>query len=296
MRGPSDRVADGIGLWFGTNLMAPAQAAEFALKVESLGYSALWLPETTHRDPFAHVAFLATQTESLVFATGIANIFNRHPGAMKQVAMTVAEQSNDRLILGLGVSHAVMVAGVRKLDYSRPLSKMRDYLDGMDDAPYTGADAPRPPRVLAALGPKMLRLAAERADGAHPYWTTPDHTEFARSVLGPDKLLCVEQKVVLTSDAEVARSTAREAVDLYAELPNYRNNWLRLGFTDDEINHRSIRLLDGLVAWGSVDRIYERIQAHYDAGASHVCIQPIAAGRFGTLDERTLEGLAPASQ
>ncbi|WP_419928869.1 TIGR03620 family F420-dependent LLM class oxidoreductase [Candidatus Poriferisocius sp.] len=293
MTGPAPQVSGGIGLWFGTNLMEPNQAAEFAARVESLGYSALWLPETTHRDPFAHIAFLATQTDSLVFATGIASIFHRHPGAMKQAAMTVAEQSNDRLIVGLGVSHAPMVSGVRKLDYTRPLSQMRDYLDGMDEAPYSGAATPQPPLVLAALGPKMLQLAADRSDGAHPYWTTPEHTELARSVLGPDKLLCVEQKVVLTSEADEARSKAREAVDLYADLPNYRNNWIRLGFSDDEINHRSTRLLDGLVAWGSAERINERVQAHYDAGASHVCIQPIAAGRFGTLDEHTLEGLAP---
>src|SRR5690606_7234842 len=158
--------------------------------------SALWLPDTIGRDPFAHIAHLAHATKTLVFATGIASIFHRHAGPMKQAALTVAEQTDGRFVLGIGVSHAPFVAGVRGLDYSKPLTRMREYLAAMDNAPYGGPQpAEPPPRLLAALGPKMLELAASQADGAHPYWTTPEHTAQAREILGPDKLLCVEQKV-----------------------------------------------------------------------------------------------------
>jgi probable F420-dependent oxidoreductase len=282
-----------VGVWFGTTKMSAGQAAEFAMKVESLGYSALWLPEATNRDPFAHIAYLASQTKTLIFATGIANIFNRHAGVMKQAALTIAEQSGGRFILGLGVSHEPMVAGVRNLDYSRPLARMRGYLADMDSAPYSGPEVEPPPRLLAALGPKMLELASRQADGAHPYWTTPAHTEQARAILGPDKLLCVEQKVALTTSPSDARAWARDALAIYVDLPNYRNNWLRLGYTEDDIRHGSPAFLDSVVAWGSADAIRRRVQAHYDAGATHVCIQPITAGGFGELDDHALEELAP---
>ena len=229
------------GVWYFTDGMTLDTAGAFAVRVQELGYSTLWLPDTVGRDPMAHIAYLATQAQSLVFATGIASIFHRHPGPMKQAALTLAEQTGGRFVLGLGVSHAPMVAGLRQLDYSKPLSRMREYLDTMNGSPY-GAPAPaeQPPTLLAALGPKMLELAATHADGAHPYWTTPEHTAEARAILGPDKLLCVEQKVVLTSDAEAARGAANAALRVYAGLPNYRNTWLRLGFSDDEIEHREL--------------------------------------------------------
>ena len=178
------------GVWYFTDAMTVDAASAFAVRVEELGYSTLWLPDTVGRDPMAHIAYLATQAKTLLFATGIASIFHRHPGPMKQAALTLAEQTGGRFVLGLGVSHAPMVAGLRQLDYSKPLTKMRDYLDAMNASPY-GAPAPaeQPPTLLAALGPKMLELAATHADGAHPYWTTPEHTAQARAILGPDKLL-----------------------------------------------------------------------------------------------------------
>jgi probable F420-dependent oxidoreductase len=283
------------GVWYFTDGMSAGQAAEFAGRVEQLGYSTLWLPDTIGRDPFAHIAWLASQTRSLVFATGIASIFHRHPGPMMQVSNTLAEQTGGRFVLGLGVSHGPMVAGLRGLDYSKPLSQMRTYLAAMDASPYRSVGPETPaPRLLAALGPKMLELSREAADGAHPYWTTPDHTAEARAILGPDKLLCVEQKVVLTTDAAHARAAANAALSIYAALPNYRNCWLRLGFTDDEIDQRDPRFVDAVVAWGDADAIRSRVQAHHDAGADHVCIQPLSTEGPMSLDWAALDALAPA--
>ncbi len=283
------------GVWYFTDAMSSGEAAEAAGRIESLGYSTLWLPDTVGRDPFAHIAWLASQTESLQFATGIANIFHRHPGPMKQAANTLAEQSGGRFVLGLGVSHGPLVAGLRGLDYSKPFSKMRDYLAAMDASPFRATrPAEAPLRLLAALGPKMLELSASAADGAHPYWTTPQHTAMAREIIGPDALLCVEQKVVLSTDADAARAAAIEALGMYASLPNYRNNWKRLGFTEDEIERRDDRFVDAVVVWGDEDSVRAGVQAHYDAGADHVCVQPLLSTEGAlTLDWNALEVLSP---
>ena len=283
------------GVWFFTNSMTVPDAASFAQRVESLGYSALWLPETTGRDPFAHAAFLATETTDLVFATGIANLYHRHPGMMKQCAITVSEQSGGRFLLGVGVSHAPIVTGIRGIDYARPRAMMEQYLTGMAESPYTGVQPDEPvPTVIAALGPRMLGVARDLADGAHPYWTIPEHTAQAAEILGPDKHLCVEQKVVLCTDPSAAREAARGQVGQYATLPNYRNNWLRMGFTDDEIDHKADRFVDAVVAWGDENALQARVQAHYDAGATHVCIQPVHPDApMGTPDWNALEALAP---
>ena len=281
-------------MWCTTDGLPASAAAEFAQRVESLGYSTLWLPEVFGRDPFAHIGFLATQTSSLQFATGIANIHHRLPGVMKQCANTVAEQSGGRFLLGIGVSHHTVVEGLRGLSYAKPLSAMRRYLDGMDSSPYMAAGpAEAPKRVLAALGPKMLALAGEKADGAHPYWTTPEHTAQAREILGSEKLLCVEQKVVMSSDATEARNTAKAALSVYADLPNYRNTWLRLGYTNEQIDARDDAFIDALVPWGTAEQIETRLQAHMDAGANHVCIQALSTANPFAPDERALEALAP---
>ncbi len=193
------------GVWYHTDTMSAGEAAEFAGRVADMGYSTLWLPDTVGRDPFAHIAWLASQVDTLQFATGIANIFHRHAGPMMQVANTLAEQTGGRFVLGLGVSHGPLVAGLRGLDYSKPYTTMKDYLAAMDASPYRGATAAEKPlRLLAALGPRMLELSATAADGAHPYFSTPDHTATARDIIGPDKLLCVEQKVILSTDADAA--------------------------------------------------------------------------------------------
>ena len=285
------------GVWTHTETIPAADAIALAQRLESLGYSTLWLPETAGKDPFALIGMLAANTTELRFATGIANIFHRHPGVMKQAAFTLAEQSGGRFLLGIGVSHGPMVAGLRGLDYSKPLASMSTYLDQYDASPYMAYPPAEPPkRVLAALGPKMLELARDKADGAHPYWTTPEHTELARKILGPDKLLLVEQKVVGTTDAPTARAAAANALAMYRTLPNYRNNWLRLGFTDEEIDGNDPRFLDAVVAWGTTDEIASRVQEHIDAGADHVCVQPLdPQNRLGAVDWDVLEALAPSN-
>jgi probable F420-dependent oxidoreductase len=283
-----------VGVWAPTDGMTVAEAAAFARLLEQLGYGALWLPETLGRDPFAHIAHLADQTSSLVFATGIASIHHRHPGVMLQAANTLAEQTGDRFVLGMGVSHAPFVQGLRGLPYDKPLSTMRTYLEAMAASPYMAKASDTPvPRLLAALGPKMLELSASHADGAHPYWTTPEHTAGAREILGPDKLLCVEQKVVLCEDPEAARATAVGALAVYVDLPNYRNSWLRLGFSEDEISDRAPRFLDAVVAWGDVAAIRDRVQQHHDAGADHVCLQVMTPGQPFRPDTDALRALAP---
>jgi probable F420-dependent oxidoreductase len=273
---------------------APAAAA-FAQQVEAFGYSTLWLPEVFGRDPFAHIAFLATETDSLGFATGIANIHHRLPGVMMQASNTLAEQTSGRFLLGIGVSHHTVVEGLRGLSYDKPLTAMRRYLEAMDSSPFMAVGpSEAAPRLLAALGPKMLALAGEKANGAHPYWTTPEHTAQAREILGPDKLLCVEQKVVLSSDPAEARATANGALAIYADLPNYRNTWLRLGYTNEQIDARDDAFIDALVAWGTAEEIDTRLRAHIDAGADHVCIQALTPGAPFQPDVRALEALAPS--
>jgi len=287
------------GVWYFTETMPALEAAEFARRIESLGYSTLWLPETMGRNPFVHAAYLFTETSRLNIATGIANIYHRHPGMMAQSQKTLAEQSSDRFLLGIGVSHAPIVSDVRGLEYGKPVATMRRYLEDMAKAPYLSTpSAKKPLTVIAALGPKMLELAgSDLADGAHPYWTTPEHTHMAREILGPDKLLCVEQKVCLETDPSAARDTCRKAFAMYASLPNYANNWKRLGFSEADIaDGGSDKLMDALVAWGDEKTIAERIQAHRDAGATHVCIQPLkSGGALGEVDWALLEACAPGT-
>lgn len=284
-----------VGVWTFTDALPAAEAAEFARRIEALGYSALWHPETVGRDPFVHLAHLAGATSTLLLATGIANLYNRHPGAMKQAANTLAEQSGGRFLNGIGVSHKPLVEDLRGLTYDKPLTAMRQYLDAMDRSPYQGPPPPAaPPVLLAALGPKMLALAGERTAGAHPYFTTPAHTREAREILGPDKLLCVEQKVILTTDESAAREAAHRQIVRYGALPNYRKNWKRLGYSEEQIEALDPGFVDDLIVWGDRDTIHARIAEHYDAGATHVCLQPVSLAGRPTPDLDVLEALAPA--
>jgi len=286
-----------LGVWYFTDGQPAPAAAEFAKRIESLGYGALWIPETVGRHPFVHASWLLANTTDLVIATGIASIYNRDPGAAMAGARSLAEQSGGRFILGLGVSHQPLVEGVRGHTYGKPLTTMRNYLEAMSKAMYQAVPpAEEPPVVIAALGPKMLELAGTAVQGAHPYFTTPEHTAQAREIMGPDPMLCVEQKVVLTTDADKAREVARGQAGIYSSLPNYRNNWMRLGIAEEDINNLSDSFIDATFAWGDVDTIRERVQAHFDAGASHVCIQPINPnGVMGDPDWSVLEALAPAN-
>ena len=285
-----------LGVWSWIDSFPAAEIGAFAKRVEDWGYGALWIPEAVGRDPFTTGAHLATHTTRLVLATGIANIYARDPMTMRAGRDTLAELSGGRFLLGLGVSHAPMVTGMRGHEYGKPVATMRAYLDAMEKATYLGPAPPEPPPVvLAALRPKMLELAATSARGAHPYNVTPEHTARARAILGEGAWLCPEQKVLLETDATKARALARKNLAIYLGLPNYRNNLLWLGFEDaDFADGGSDRLMDALVAWGDADAIRERIQAHWDAGADHVCIQALRLDGEQGADERCLELLAPA--
>lgn len=285
-----------LGVWAFTDRRSPQEVAAFAQRLEAWGYSALWIPEAVGRDPFAVHGFLAGQTSRLVLATGIANLYARDAMAMRAGAETLCELSNDRFLLGIGVSHAPMVAGLRGHAYGKPVATMRAYLGAMQRAPYPKrAGSPSPKIVLAALRPKMLELAAEQAAGAHPYSVTPEHTARARAILGPAALLCPEQKVLLETDAAKARAIARKQLAIYLALPNYQNNWHWLGFGDaDFAGGGSDRLIDALVAWGDERAIRERIAAHHAAGANHVCIQALQHDGLPGADEALLALLAPA--
>jgi probable F420-dependent oxidoreductase len=285
-----------LGVWYFTESLTARESAEMAARVEALGYSALWIPEALGRHAFAQASWLLAKTERLVVATGIANIYARDPAATASAQKTLAEQSGGRFLLGLGVSHRPMVEGVRGHVYASPVKTMRAYLERMKQAPYMAPAPPEPPpTVLAALGPQMLRLSAKLTQGAHPYFTTPEHTAFARKELGKDAWLCVEQKVLLETDAAKARALGRAAAQIYLGLENYRNNWKRLGFSDSDLaNGGSDRFIDATIAWGDVGAIQKRVRAHQDAGASHVCIQPINPSGAPLPDWKVLEALAPA--
>jgi probable F420-dependent oxidoreductase len=264
-----------VGIWtFQLEQQPWSRAREAAAELEAQGWGAIWIPEALGREAFTHAALLLGATRRIPIATGIANIWVRDPMAAAGAQKTLAEAYPDRFLLGLGVSHQPMV-GMRGHDYAKPLSYMRAYLDAMDRAPFMSpAPAEPPPRVIGALAPGMLRLAAERTRGAHPYLVPPEHTARAREILGRGPLLAPEQGVVLETDPTVARAIARAHLAIYLGLENYRNNFFRLGFTEADVAPPgSDRLVDAIVAWGSVDAIVRRVKAHHDAGADHVCLQ-----------------------
>lgn len=284
-----------LGVWYFLDGLPASAAAATAQRIEQLGYSALWIPETAGRNPLVLASWLLANTKNLNIATGIANIYHREPGVMVAAQKALAEQSNNRFLLGMGVSHKPFVEGVRGLTYRPPVATMRDYLEKMAEAPYQSVPPSEPPQtVIAALGPKMLGLAKDGCDGAHPYFVSPDHTAMAREILGPDKWLCVEQKVILEADASTARDLARPIAAIYTPLPNYRNNWLRMGLSESDFDGGlSNKFIDATFAWGGAEKIRARIQEHFDAGADHVCIQPVNPnGQFGDLHWEALEALA----
>jgi probable F420-dependent oxidoreductase len=285
-----------LGVWCWLDAYSAGETAEIAQRVEALGYAALWLPEAVGRDPFALISFLAPRTSRLVFATGIANIYARDPMTMNTLRKTLGELTGGRFVLGIGVSHGHLVAGVRGHVYSsKPVATMSEYLDRMAKGLYMAPSArEEPPIVLAALRAKMLGLSREKARGAHPYFVPPEHTARAREILGQGPWLCPEQMVLLETDAAKARSVARTAMKVYAGLPNYRNNLKWLGYTDADFeNGCSDRLVDAIVAWGDEKALRARIQSHFDAGADHVCIQPLRADGKPGIDLGALERLAP---
>ena len=258
--------------WAATETMTASQAAAFAARSDGWGYSALWVPEAMGRNVLVHSSWLLANTEKLIVATGIANLYARDPMAMAAAQQGLAEQSGDRFLLGIGVSHAPLVEGVRKHTYAKPIETMRAYLTA------------------------MLEVARDLADGAHPFNTTPEHTARARQILGPGKWLCPEQKVILETDPAKARAIARESLRVYCGLPNYLNSWKRQGFTDEDVSgNLSDRLIDAITAWGDEKAIRARLQAHLDAGADQVCVHALLPGHtaLAAPNEELLALLAP---
>ncbi|MDP9867706.1 MULTISPECIES: TIGR03620 family F420-dependent LLM class oxidoreductase [Streptosporangium] len=285
-----------IGVWhpmFGRD-RAPA-VRRAAAEIEKLGYGTLWYGEASGtREAFSLAGILLAATENVTVATGIANIWVRDATAMAAGARAYGEAYPGRFALGVGVSHAPLVSQ-RGHDYARPLAAMSAYLDAMDavarDLPFT--DDPPVPRLLAALRPRMLELARDRADGAHPYFVPPEHTALARETLGPDRILAPEQAVVLESDPARAREIARAHMAGYLRLPNYVGNLRHLGYRDEDFTGGgSDRLVDAIVAWGDVETVARRVGAHLDAGADHVALQPLPSDLLGGVAQ--LAELAPA--
>jgi probable F420-dependent oxidoreductase len=267
-----------VGVWLGALGQASIdQERAAARRIEELGYGSLWCGEIVGaKEAFAHQSILLAATERIFTGTGIANIWARHPSAMEGGGATLGAAYPGRFILGIGVSHALIV-DLSGQTYAKPLAYMTKYLDGMDAAVVYDPPTEIPvPRVLAALRPKMLDLARDRADGAHPYFVPASHTPRAREALGPDKLLIPEQAIVLESDPAEARRIARDHMKIYLQLPNYVNNLLHLGYGDDDIaDGGSDRLVDAIVAWGSEEDIAARVREHLDGGADHVVVQPL---------------------
>lgn len=264
-----------VGIWQGVLDRHPANMMrEVVAELDESGWPTLWIPETIGRDPFVAAAVALEASSNLRVATGIASIWARDALTTANVNRTLNEAYDGRFLLGLGVSHHTLTEWVRKHDYSKPLTKMREYLERMDAAKFSGVAPAEPPnRVLAALGPKMLSLSAELADGAHPYFVPVEHTAIAREAIGPDKLLAVEQMIVLETDPIKAREIARKHMGIYLGLPNYANNLIRLGYDEGAVADAADDVVDAIVAWGTLDDAVARVRAHQDAGANHVCVQ-----------------------
>lgn len=263
-----------VGLWVfsGKWDLDAAEHREALAEVESLGYGAMWIGNA--EGDLELVSGLLEATERLVIATGIVKVWMQDAAELAANYRNLATPHLERLLLGLGSSHAPLVEGQTGQRYSKPYSKLVSYLDELDAA---AEPVPKNSRVLAALGPRTIALAGERSAGAHPYLTTPEHTAQAREILGAGPLLAPEQKVVLETDPDKARSIARDGVQMYLGLPNYLNNWRRLGFSEaDFADGGSDRLIDALVAWGDVDSVVRRVTQHHEAGADHVNLQALS--------------------
>src|SRR3954447_8141500 len=285
----------GTGVWSPGLRLLPDRggAADAAAELEELGYSAIWMPGGGADTVFNAVSDLLRGTSTVTVATGILSIWDADPEWVAAERAELHDAYDGRFLLGIGVSHAPLVDRSEPGRYKRPLAAMRAYLDSLDAA--------APPvlpeqRALAALGPKMLALAAERSLGTHPYLVTPEHTRVAREAVGPSKLVAPELGVVLERDAGRAREIAREFLDVYLKLPNYTNNLLRLGFSEADIaDGGSDRLVDALIAWGSEDAIAARVAEHRDAGADQVLVQVLTdADRLASLPLPEWRALAPA--
>jgi probable F420-dependent oxidoreductase len=264
----------GVGIWSSQLRYGdPAESAEAAAELEELGYTALWIPDVGG-PVFDAVAHLLASTAHTVIATGILNLWMHEPSDVAACYASLTKTHGERFLLGIGCSHAAFVDSTEPGRYRKPLAATRSFLDALDAAEQP---VPVENRVLAALGPKMLELAATRTRGAHPYLGTPEHTHQAREVLGDGPLLLPEQTVLLTDDAEQARAIGTDWLRGYVGLPNYANRLLSAGFTQDDLDSVSDRLFDAVIAWGDEETIARRVDEHRQAGADHVCVQALTA-------------------
>ncbi|MDE2005095.1 MAG: TIGR03620 family F420-dependent LLM class oxidoreductase [Rhodospirillales bacterium] len=273
-----------LGVWYPVDRLDARGVRDFVAGVERHGYDALWYPESRGYESLAIAGFMLGASSKLKLGSSIASIYARDAFTAGRGLSTLRALYGDRFILGLGVSHVPMVEGVRGHSYAKPVPAMRAYLDGIAKA--LGAEAADAPIALAALGPLMLKLSAERTRGALPYNVTPAHTAMAAKALGAGKWLAVEQKVCVETDSAKARALGRKELERYMRLDNYRNNWLRIGFTEAELaNGGSDRFIDAMVLHGDAAAVKRGLRAHFDAGATHVCLQPVhAEGDFAARD------------
>ena len=259
-----------LGIWSTSLRFSPGdEALDAARELEALGFGAIWIPGGLDDGVLGSLDRLLDATHSIKLATGIINIWKQQPADVAAWFRSQAPERRARLLLGLGVSHGPLIGAA----WGTPLAKMRSFLDALDEA-----GMPREHLCLAALGPKMLALSAQRTAGAHPYMVTARHTAFAREALGTEALLAPELGVVLEEDPAKARAIARKFMGFYATLPNYADNWRRDGFTDAEIATLDDRLVDAVIGWGSVAAIGRRLEEYFAAGADHVCIQALGPG------------------
>jgi probable F420-dependent oxidoreductase len=254
-----------IGIWTSYRPFGKERAGEAAKLVEELGYGAWWVGGSPH---VPDIRPILEATSTLVAATGILNVWSNEPGDTAAADAALRGDFPGRFMLGIGIGHPEATS-----DYRRPLKTMREFIDGLDASP---SPPPVDERCLAALGPKMLDLAGERTAGTHPYFTTVDHTRFARERLGRGKLVAPEVACVVDSDPGRAKAVARDYAKLYLGLSNYTNNLLEFDFTEDDVvDGGSDRLIDAVIPQGSAEQIAEVVRAHLDAGADHVCVQPL---------------------
>ncbi|KWX66294.1 LLM class F420-dependent oxidoreductase [Mycobacterium sp. NAZ190054] len=264
----------GVGLWSSQLRYGnPDEAAEAAAELDGLGFTALWIPDVGG-PVLDSVDNLLSATQKTIIATGILNLWMHDAAEVATRYAALSEAHGERFLLGIGVSHAPLIDSKEPGRYRKPLAATEAFLDGID---ASAQPVPAANRVLAALGPKMLQLSATRAGGAHPYLTTPEHTRQAREVLGSGPMLLPEQTVLLTQDRDEARAIGTQWLQSYLALPNYANNLLRLGFSEEDLTSVSDRVFDALVAWGDEDAVRRRVREHLDAGADHVCVQVLTA-------------------
>jgi probable F420-dependent oxidoreductase len=269
-----------LGVFSGSLAAQPAKVQrEVVAEIEKLGYGTLWYGEAVAREAFAQASIFLSATSRLVIASGIANIWARDPMAMAGGGRALAEAWPNRFILGLGVSHAPSVAA-RGHEYGRPVSTMHEYLDQMGQAAWRGPEVPLPPIVLAALGPRMVALAAERTAGAYPYFTTDEHIRLVREQLGPEPFLAADLPVVQAAGRAEARNIGNAHMTQYLGIENYRNNLMRLGWKASDLEPPgSDKLFDAVVAWGTIETVRERVNARLSAGADHVVLNLITRDR-----------------